>query len=117
MTVLTRAALHLAGLELLRGLLVRDPSKRLSAEAALNHEYFKMHLGWHAEEPRLLQVRPVDTCTIACSRRMNSVSGSNQELGISPNWHRLPNPFLLPGRRCCVDGFVDCCTAKPFKIS
>lgn len=96
----SRAVPHLAGLELLQGLLVREPSKRLSAEAALNHEYFKMHLGWHAEEPRLLQVRPVGTSMITCSRRMISVPGSSQESGISPNLQRLPNPLLLPGRRC-----------------
>lgn len=42
-------------MSLMASLLNREPGRRLTAEAALEHSYFKMHLGWQAEEPRLLQ--------------------------------------------------------------
>lgn len=56
-----------SGMALMSSLLVRDPSKRLTAEAALDHPYFKTHLGWQAEEPRLLQVDTFDTFLLLCS--------------------------------------------------
>ena len=74
----------LAALELLGGLLVRDPEKRLSAEEALNHSYFKAHLGWHAEEPRLLQV--------LCSAATRPLSDVHFDLSYARSRHAYVPP-------------------------
>lgn len=41
------------GKQLLEGLLTRDPERRLTAAQAQQHPWFKLHLGWEAEAPRI----------------------------------------------------------------
>ena len=46
------------GKRLLRGLLERDPERRLSATQAQAHPWFQEQLGWEAEAPRITADMP-----------------------------------------------------------